>query len=362
MNHTTLRRHFRLLFAMVLLGCVLGSVVAWLEFGTLFKPGFVWWAPGFFGVLNTVAIWSSILAMRRLLLRYVPLRSWWQVLIHTVVLLCTAVVIFLMIEGIDGHLCEWLHLGQPDQVDAMFGPALVIVILATVVIGTLTYAFDFYRQLRDAQQSILTAELRALRAQINPHFLFNTLNSIAALIRSRPAEAEGVTEKLADLFRYTLRASDHPTVTLAEDLDATQFYIDIEQARFPERLHVSVEVPAELRAAQVPSLLLQPLVENAVKHGVAKTEGPCAVLVRAERTGDTLCLQVRDTGPGFASTDLDTVLCNGCGLTNVRDRLQLLFGKGNTHLLLLPDGVELHFPYAPAEQRLSRSASLVAAS
>ncbi|MEM1042146.1 MAG: histidine kinase [Bacteroidota bacterium] len=336
-----LLRRLRLPAAMVVVGAASGVLVAWLEDKDLGQSMA-------YGVLYGCVMWTSLLVARRWLYRRVPLRSWQHAALHIAALTTTATATFLLIYGLDALLCA---LFEPDRALDGEGPRLVSVAIVAglfaVLVSTLMYAFDFYRQLRNAEQAALTSELKALRAQINPHFLFNTLNAIAALVRTRPREAEGVTEQLAELFRYTLRASKQPTVTLADEVEAARLYASIEETRFGDRLVVLVEVPPSLLGAQVPSLMLQPLVENAVKHGCARTEEACAVQVRAERAGDAVHLTVRDTGPGFATTDPAVVFGRGTGLANVRDRLGLLFGEAAT-LTLLPDGVALRFPFRTA--------------
>ncbi|MEM1096005.1 MAG: histidine kinase [Bacteroidota bacterium] len=201
------------------------------------------------------------------------------------------------------------------------------------------------QEAQDARKAALDAELRALRAQINPHFLFNALNTIAGLTRTRPAEAEAVTEDLADLFRYSLRASKQPRVTLADELESVEQYFAIERARFRERLHVEVDVPPSLHRTMVPSLILQPLVENAVKHGVSQSEGVGQVRVVAHADDAYLGITVTDSGPGFDTTDLSTVLARGTGLSNVHARLRYMFGD-EAGVTLQPDGVALRIPAA----------------
>ncbi|MEM8600333.1 MAG: histidine kinase [Bacteroidota bacterium] len=308
------------------------------------------------GMIYTTAMWSVLMETKRFLLARYPISTWRDGALHVVAIASTATLTFVLIGVLDPVLCEVI--GIPDDGD---GPPLAVIagvaFSMTLVLSTLMYLVEFYRRLRDAEHARLQAELSALRAQINPHFLFNTLNSIAALIRVAPSQAEGVTERLADLFRYTLRASQHPTVTLRDELAATQLYIDIEQVRFQDRLLVYVKVDPAVGRAQVPSLLVQPLVENAVKHGVARTDGPCVVRVRAHLAEHvaprraqvpTVELQVFDTGPGFDSRDPEVVLQRGSGLANVRDRLRLLYGDAAS-LHLMADGVVLRFPFRAVE-------------
>lgn len=176
------------------------------------------------------------------------------------------------------------------------------------------------------------AELRALRAQINPHFLFNALNSIAALIASDPEQAEATVERLSELFRYTLRNWDGEWVRLDQEMAFVRCYLDVEKTRFKRRLSVSFEQDQEAGEALVPALMVQTLVENAIKHGVAPTRGPSKVEVCIQRSNGTLRIEVRDSGPGFQDNSSPA----GHGLKNTRDRLREHFGN-NAQLTIARD-------------------------
>jgi LytS/YehU family sensor histidine kinase len=201
------------------------------------------------------------------------------------------------------------------------------------------------------------AELKALRAQINPHFLFNALNSIAALIGEEPARAEETVERLAEVFRYTLRRSDHEWVRLDEELAFVRCYLDLEATRFGRRLGVGVTAEPGASEAVVPAMIIQTLVENAVKHGIAAVAGRGLVDVRAERAGARLRIQVRDNGPGFAGGTAAALAAAGHGLRNVQDRLRGHFGEDATLTLerdeaagLTVAGVELPLLLAPPSE------------
>jgi hypothetical protein len=165
------------------------------------------------------------------------------------------------------------------------------------------------------------AELRALRAQINPHFLFNALNAIAGLIHDRPALAEETVEHLAEVFRYTLRKSEREWARLDEEIEFVSSYLQIEQARFGDRLHVSIEIDAAVRHEQIPAMTVQPLVENAIKHGVSVVERRGDIRIRAWDHDGRLMIEVFDNGPGFASSNGE-----GHGLRNIADRLRGYYG------------------------------------
>src|SRR5450755_3024558 len=166
------------------------------------------------------------------------------------------------------------------------------------------------------------ARLRSLEARIRPHFLFNTLNTISSLIAVNPARAEQIVGRLAELLRASLDTSHQPLIPLREELAMVESYIDIERARFGDKLRGSVEVPAELQDAKVPPMALQSLVENAVKHGITPQSGGGEFLVTASAENGSLRIEVRDTGPGF---DLSAIPA-GHGLDSVVERLDALFG------------------------------------
>jgi two-component system, LytTR family, sensor kinase len=172
------------------------------------------------------------------------------------------------------------------------------------------------RQMREERltHSLTQAELKALRAQVDPHFLFNTLNAIADLISTDPVKAEAMTERLADFFRYTLSRTERTLTTLDQELGFARQYLDIEQVRFGDRLHVEVSSEPGLGTHTVPALILQPLIENAVRHGLAPKREGGHITVSASRDGDFLQLRVADDGVGMRGDGAT----GGVGLANVR--------------------------------------------
>jgi signal transduction histidine kinase len=175
-------------------------------------------------------------------------------------------------------------------------------------------------------EQLSKAQLSALRRQIEPHFLFNTLNAIAGLVREgRNDAAISMIVGLSDFLRRVLEDSNRQKVPLGEEMEFLQKYLDIQKVRFAERLQVSVEVPAELLPAQVPSLILQPMVENAVKHGIAKRAQGGAIRISAVRSNGMLTLRVYNDGPSLPADWEKTH--SGIGISNVRTRLQSLYGN-----------------------------------
>ena len=170
------------------------------------------------------------------------------------------------------------------------------------------------------------AELKALRAQINPHFLFNTLSVIAGLINCQPELADETIERLAQVFRYTLRKSENEWASLAEEVDFVAAYLRIEQARFGERLDVQLEVDPDAARIAIPAMSVQPLVENAIKHGLSAMEGPGTVRLRAGLDGEFLTVEVYDNGPGFPPDFSLEEYGDSHGLRNVAQRLRGYYG------------------------------------
>jgi two-component sensor histidine kinase len=217
--------------------------------------------------------------------------------------------------------------------DMVFLPTFIFSLLywfwfyfsVTAAYLALAYSITVQEQERHAAELAVKAQeaqVRALRYQINPHFLFNTLNAIAALVRDSPVKAEEMVMQLSDFFRRSLAVNPMEDLTLSEEVELQRLYLEIERTRFPDRLQFEVALEADSAEAKVPALLLQPLVENAVKHGVARSEGRTCISIRARREGSMLEIAVENdaAAPG-ASPSGEKV-----GLSNVLDRLRSRFG------------------------------------
>ena len=166
------------------------------------------------------------------------------------------------------------------------------------------------------------AELEALRAKVNPHFLFNTLNSIASLIPVEPEKAEEMVQKLSGLFRHTLEASKHELVKLKDELEVSQEYLEIEKARLGKRLDYSIEMDESLADFLIPGFIIQPLVENSVKHGIAPLKSGGQINIQCTKNTNTCQIEISDNGIGLPSNEN----CNGFGLSGVKERLALYYG------------------------------------
>jgi two-component system, LytTR family, sensor kinase len=212
-------------------------------------------------------------------------------------------------------------------------------ILYCLVLGGVT-AVEYYqryheRALRAAQleRSLADARLHALQLQLQPHFVFNTLNAIAALVRTRQHDqATGMIAGLADLLRYSLDHEGRQQVALGEEIAVLRRYLDIEASRFPDRLRFRIDVPEALQRAAVPMLILQPLAENAVRHGIATLAAGGEIEVAATRRGERLQIRMRNDGA------LDPAAHEGIGLRNTRERLATLYGDAAQFSLSMQDG------------------------
>jgi two-component system LytT family sensor kinase len=180
------------------------------------------------------------------------------------------------------------------------------------------------RRMADLQELAHSAQLRSLRYQLNPHFMFNTLNSVAALIAGERADqAEQMVETLADFLRASLALDPNDDLTLEKELELQSLYLSIESARFSDRLTVETRLAADVRDALVPSLILQPIVENAIKHGVARNPSPSTIRIEADRRGDRLEIEVSNAVPEKGARALGGTRV---GLANVARRIALRYG------------------------------------
>ncbi len=205
------------------------------------------------------------------------------------------------------------------------------------------------RRAAELEARLASAKLQALRTQLNPHFLFNTLNSIAALVYVDPRAADEMLGDLSELLRRSLDSMEEQEVPLAQELEFIGAYVSIEQKRFGERLRVEQSIPDELRKALVPALMLQPLVENAIRHGIEPRRGSGLISIEAKQEDKHLHLIVRDDGRGLPGADLNSSGRRGIGLANTKARLQGLYGLDQSFSFgrAEPHGcrVDIHLPF-----------------
>ena len=223
----------------------------------------------------------------------------------------------------------WAYPQQPTFAEAWL-TSLPYQVLPYLIVYALIMGIIFIGDARERtarlNEELAKAQLAALRGQMEPHFMFNTLNSIAGMVREQRNDAAvDMIVGLSEFLRRATEDSHRPQVTLAEEVEYLQRYLDIQKVRFGERLQVSVDIPERIRRAQVPNLLLQPLVENAIKHGIAKRVAGGTVRVTGSGENGTLRLSVCNDGPGIA-TEVETTQ-SGVGLANLRTRLQIPHGN-----------------------------------
>ncbi len=205
----------------------------------------------------------------------------------------------------------------------------VLVILATVLCVAIPIKIwnsaRIEHRLQEQEKLLMAARVEALASQINPHFLFNTLTSISSLIRSKPETARTLIVKLSGLLRRLLRSQDH-FVTLREELEAIDEYLDIECIRFGPQLRIDKSIEPDTLDVVVPSMLLQPLIENSIKHGLAPKIGEGRITVRSIRQGGHVIIDIIDNGVGIAAGNRDQLRTGGIGLRNVNERLRVIYG------------------------------------
>ena len=273
--------------------------------------------------------------------------------LHAGILLAVSVAKIVLFHEVRGYF----GLTTTNTLTQTFARSMISEVIAFAAVAAAIHAVVFYGRYRDREalsaqlQARLTdAQLHALRAQLNPHFLFNTLNAITTLLHRDPQRADTMLTRLGELLRLTLRSEPDHEIPLRDELALLDRYLEIMRMRFEDRVTVSRQVEPAIADALVPSFVLQPIVENAFEHGVSKRQSPGCVEVGAwlAEGGTQVVLQVRDDGPGpNASGRTD-----GIGITNTRRRLEEMYaGTGRLDLSAAPGGgtlVELRFPYRRA--------------
>lgn len=257
-----------------------------------------------------------------------PLQAYLSIYIEGVISIVTA--------GYRPTVREFLSLPHPLVLSLSIRNPLIY----AIVVG-ITWTVDYYRKFRERELRAARLEgqlartrLLALQAQIRPHFLFNTLNAITALMRQDGRAAENMLVRLADLLRLTLKGGDSQEVPLKEELDLLGAYLDIERIRFSDRLKVVQEIDPQCSDEPVPRLLLQPLAENAIRHGLAPKRGEGTLWIRAKSVGDALELAICDDGVGLCRAESG----NGIGLQNTRARLKTLYGEAGVLEVRMREG------------------------
>jgi sensor histidine kinase YesM len=237
------------------------------------------------------------------------------------------------LEGLTRHYLPWYEsratlAGEVRSAIAQYYPFdFLLYFMVAGIAGALLYARQLReREVRAAQleTQLAQAQIDALALQLQPHFLFNTLHAIAGMVGEDPARASRMIARLGELLRYSMRRSHRQFVPLSEELDFLEHYVAIQEARFDERLRVVFDIAAGVGGAEIPPLLLQPLVENAIQHGVSARSTPGTITISAMRENGALHLTVRDDGPGLPLHG-GRLRREGIGLANTRARLAQLY-------------------------------------
>jgi two-component system LytT family sensor kinase len=301
----------------------IGKQHAWLIFGTELLSWLPW-------MLATPFVIS--LAERHAIFRGTTVRT---AAVHLAAFATISLVAEAWFSVLQTLFNPWGYPDRPTFMDAWrtsFLFQILTFLIVYALILTFTYAMDaretMARQMMETarlSEELARSQLAALRQQIEPHFMFNTLNSITGLVRDDKNDAAvSMIVGLSEFLRRALENSHRSQVTLQEEVEYLQRYLDIQKVRFGARLQVKVDIPAELLRAQVPNLLLQPLVENAIKHGIAKRAAGGTVRVTGAHLNGTLFLSIYNDGPDFPTDERATR--PGVGISNLRTRLQILHG------------------------------------
>ena len=327
------------------------QTVGWLAYGflRLFNglaqgTGFDYWKPSAIAMITGFLI---TLFYRQILkrIRTRPL----QVVVFTVIF--TSVFLALIFSAVEtwGHITFYKIGWTPEPLE-FFGGAMIDIYILTSW-AALYILINFALMIQHEREKALEAtsmahqaQLKMLRYQLNPHFLFNTLNAISSLVLTKKyTKANGMLGKLSSFLRYSLVNQPTQKTTFDQELHALKLYLDIEKVRFQKRLKITFNIEGEAKNALMPSLLLQPLVENAVKYAIAPSETGGEIIVSGACEGDDLVLIVRDNGPGLSKKKEPTSnLSSGVGIANIEARLLQLYGTNQTFTLknVKPRGLE----------------------
>lgn len=281
------------------------------------------------GIFSPVLFWFS----RRFPLEF-PFRKSRNLLLHIPALLGVAGIHQAIQVATLWSLTPRMRQQWPSLFDCYrfyFWWGFYIDLIIALLIVIAVHALFYYRRFRagEVEQASLKAQLaqaqlKALKMQLHPHFLFNTLHSISSLILEDPPRANSMIARLGDFLRLTLEHSNQQLVTLKEETEFVRCYLEIEQVRFGDRLTVKMTIDPATLSAQVPHMILQPLVENAIQHAIAPRAAPGRIEIAARRLDSRLRIEVKDTGPGLTGP-VDSLQGHGVGLNNVRARLAQLY-------------------------------------
>lgn len=287
-----------------------------------------WWTL-FFVIMASWAVWAAATPIALALLRRYPLpspqpRNW---AVHAGTCLAIGAAWAGWAAMLEHTTNPFAYPKGPDPFGLLWKSKFIGSLVGDVIlygaITALSVTFATRHRLSQQRELLAQAQLAALRLQLEPHFIFNALNAVSGLIRQKKdSEAIAAIATLGDLLRRVTDRSERQLVALEDEVDFLCKYLEIQQVRFAERLQCQLDIPRELSQAKVPDLILQPLVENAIKHGIAKRARGGLLHVGARREGEMLVLSVRNDGPALAAGAQD-----GVGLANTRQRLQAQYGQ-----------------------------------
>jgi LytS/YehU family sensor histidine kinase len=244
------------------------------------------------------------------------------------------------------EVCDWFGIFYLKGIAMVWD--IYIPFLLYITQFSILHIHEYYQIYRkqlvrenELQKAQIQSELSALRAQINPHFLYNVLNTISAGLSPQQEESRELIANLADLFRLQLQVSQKEQITLEEELSFVQKYLDLEKARFKDKIHISFEVDITTLQIPISPLLIQPLVENAIKHGIAPILNNGVITIKTFLKDNFLNIEVLDTGIGFVEASIEN--SNGVGIKNTKLRLEKLYGTLLEFEHLLPQGTKVYF-------------------
>jgi two-component system LytT family sensor kinase len=274
-----------------------------------------------------LAMWRFLRAsiqsasLRQMLLYYLPLS------------IAVGVIEEVLFVTIFRYQSPGKHYSYVARLERYLSGELITNIAIFWIMFALFRSIGYYQRFREREQmasrleaQLVQARLQALQMQLNPHFLFNTLNAVSSLMRSDPDGADEMLERLSSLLRITLAKGQAQRVPLQEEMDVVQLYVSIQQLRFGDRVRHSIEVAPEAWDALVPTMILQPIVENAYVHGISRSLGEGTITINASIERDTLCISIRNAGCVPGSVD-DAPKRAGVGIANVKARLELHYGN-----------------------------------
>jgi sensor histidine kinase YesM len=298
---------------------------------------FIQWTEPLLTCLSWAYVWFAVTPLILYVADHLPFQR--QKLFRSVALHSLAAAIVFILNTVIYVPIHKRILGLGDESKSVFA-AMQHVVLTELHVGLVIYwmifgiaqGINYYRRYQDGElhaanleTRLVQAQLNALRMQLHPHFLFNTLNSISVLMRRDTDAADRMLLQLSNLLRVTLAGNAAHEIKLRQELEILERYLEIEQIRFQDRLTVKMQIDPAALDALVPQLLFQPLVENAIRHGIVERDNGGVIEIRAERQNGMVHLQVRDNGPGMKLAAGN--LSEGVGLSNSRSRLEYLYGS-----------------------------------